>query len=278
MTPPGARQGRTGRALEYLAIALVALFAIAALVGPWVAPYDPLTIDLAAQYEGPSARHLLGAADNGVDLLSALLHGARLAGVIAFSVVGISVALGALLGGLAGYVGGVVDHVVSGAMDLLQAFPGIVLHIAILALVARPGVGHLILALSISGWVLYARLARAATLSVREQSYVEAARALGAGTPRVFFRHVLPNITGPLVVQATSGAGAVILAESTLSFLGLGPADSVSWGALLDQGSSVLLRFPHVALLSGATIALTVLAFHLAGDTLRDRLDPRSAN
>ena len=255
--------------------AIVALFALLALVGPWLAPYSPAAIDLDAQYQLPSARHLLGTGDNGVDILSVLLHGARLSGLIALCAVLASLSFGALLGGIAGYRGGRADHLVTGLSDLVQAFPAVVLNIAILALVARPGVAHVILALSVNGWVLFARIARAQTLVLRESDYVAAARLLGASELHILVRHIAPGAFGPLIVQATAALGGAILAEATLSFLGLGPGASASWGALLDQGSAVLLRFPHVALIAGAAIALTVLGFNLAGDTLRDRLDPK---
>jgi len=253
---------------------VVAFFALG-LVGPWIAPHDPLSIDLLHEYEPPSWTHLLGTGDNGIDILSALLHGTRLAAVVGIVVVGVSVVLGTLVGTWAGYAGRLTDHVVTGIADLVQAFPAIVLNIAVLALVARPGLMHLIIALTVNGWVLYARLARAETLTLREREFVEAARALGVPTHAILRRHVIPNLLGPLVIQATTGLGVVILAESTLSFLGLGPGKAVSWGALLDQGTSVLLRFPHVALFSGGAIALSVLGFNLTGDWLRDRLDPR---
>ena len=255
-------------------VIVIAFFALG-VVGPWIAPYDPLAIDLLHEYEPPSASHLLGTGDNGIDILSALLHGARLAAVVGLVVVGISVVLGTALGTWAGYHGRAADHLVTGIADLVQAFPAIVLNIAVLALVAEPGLIHLIVALAVNGWVLYARLARAETLSLREREFVEAARALGVPPRQVMRRHVVPNLLGPLVIQATTGLGVVILAESTLSFLGLGPGKAVSWGALLDQGTSVLLRFPHVALFSGGAIAITVLGFNLTGDWLRDRLDPR---
>jgi peptide/nickel transport system permease protein len=254
---------------------VIAFFALA-FVGPWIAPYDPEAIDLAHQFELPSNAHWLGTGDNGVDMLSVLLHGARLAGVIAVTVVGLSVLIGTLVGIVAGYRGGKADHAISGLADMLQAFPGIILVIAILASVGEPGVAHLVFAMVVGGWVIYARIARAQTFTIRELEYVQAARALGVSEPRILVRHIVPNLAGPLVVQATSGAGSAILAESTLSFLGLGPGTATSWGAVLDQGSAVLLRFPHVALLSGAAIAITVLGFNLAGDWLRDRLDPKS--
>lgn len=256
-------------------VIVVIVFALASLLGPLLAPYDPLSIDLAHEFEPPSWAHPLGTADNGVDILSVLLHGARIAGLVGISVVAVSLLAGTLLGATAGYLGRWADHGVTGIGDLVQSFPAIVLNIAILALVARAGVGHLVLALSVNGWVLYMRIARAQTLALREREFVQAARALGASDARILLRHIVPNLAGPLVVQATSGLGAAILAESTLSFLGLGPGEGASWGALLDQGSSVLLRFPHVALVAGGTIAITVLGFNLAGDWLRDRLDPR---
>ncbi len=258
-----------------IGVMLVAGFALVALLGPALAPQDPAHLDLAHEYEAPSGAHLLGTGDNGVDVLSALLYGARLAGTVGLVVVALSLGIGALVGALSGYRGGFTDHAVTGAADLVQAFPAILLNIAILALVARPGLVHLIAALVANGWVLYARVARAQTLSLREREFIVAARALGYSEARIVLRHLMPNLAGPLVVQATSGLGGAILAESTLSFLGLGPGKAASWGALLDQGSSVLLRFPHVAIFSGAAIALTVLGFNLAGDWLRDRLDPR---
>ncbi|MEM9731680.1 MAG: ABC transporter permease [Myxococcota bacterium] len=267
---------RRGLARTPVGLIIVIVFFVLGVIGPSIAPYDPLAIDLAHEYEPPSRAHPLGTGDNGIDILSALLYGARLAAIVGVVVVGISVLIGTVLGTWAGYFGRMTDHVITGVADLVQAFPAIVLNIAVLALVARPGLGHLIVALAVNGWVLYARLARAETLSLREREFVQAARALGVPTPEVLRRHVVPNLLGPLVIQATTGLGVVILAESTLSFLGLGPGKAVSWGALLDQGTSVLLRFPHVALFSGGAIALTVLGFNLTGDWLRDRLDPRT--
>ncbi len=250
-------------------------FLLLAALGPLVIRTSPEAIDLAHMYELPSATHWLGTADNGVDLASALAHGARLAAIISVSVVGISLTLGALLGALAGMRGGRFDAAVMALCDLLQAFPAVLLNIALLSVVARPSVEHVVLSLSVSGWVLYARLARAEVLSLREREFVSAARALGATERRVLLLHLLPNLGGPLMVQATTNFGGVILMEATLSFLGLGPARAVSWGALLDQGSSVLLRFPHVALVSGFAIAAVVLGFNLAGDVVREALDPR---
>ena len=261
---------------EAFGVASVLALLVLTVIGPIIAPYSPLHIDLAHEFELPSARHWLGTTDNGVDVLSALLYGARLSGVVALATVSVSLLVGGALGAYAGYRGGRVDMWVTGLCDLVQAFPSIVLNVAVLALTAEPGVWHLVLALIAHGWVLFARVARANALVLRQAEFVQAARALGLSELRVLARHVVPNLAGPLVVQATAALGGAVLAESTLSFLGLGPGASTSWGALLDQGSAVLLRFPHVALIAGGTIALTVYAANRAGDYLRDRLDPRT--
>ncbi|MBK8171463.1 MAG: ABC transporter permease [Sandaracinaceae bacterium] len=257
---------------------VVAIFALIAIFGPWLAPFSPSEIDLTNEYVRPSESHWLGTTDNGVDILSVILHGARLAGLVGITVVAISLVLGTLAGMAAAYRGGKLDHAITGFADLMQPFPSVMLNVAMLALVAKPGVLHLVLALLPSGWVIYARIARAQTLTLREREYVQAGRALGMSDRRIILRHIFPNLASPLAIQATSHLGGAILAESTLSFLGLGPGRAASWGALLDQGSAVLLRFPHVALIAGGTIAITVLGFNLAGDWLRDRLDPRSRN
>ena len=270
-----SRARRRVRATEALGLATMLVFLVTALVGPWLAPYSPLHIDLQHEYELPSAKHWFGTTDNGVDVLSALLYGARLSGIVSLATVSASLLIGGSLGAFAGYRGGRVDHAVTGLCDLVQAFPSIVLNVAVLALVAQPGLVHLMFALLVNGWVLFARIARALALGLRHAEFVQAARALGASEPRILSRHVMPSLLGPLVVQASGAFGSTVLAESTLSFLGLGPGTNASWGALLDQGSAVLLRYPHVALIAGSTIAITVYGCHRTGDYLRDRLDPR---
>jgi peptide/nickel transport system permease protein len=269
------KRARRLRGSEAFGVVSVLFFLLLTIVGPWLAPYASFRIDLAHEYELPSLHHWLGTTDNGVDVLSTLLYGARLSGIVAIFTVSASTLIGGSLGALAGYRGGRIDHLITGFCDLLQAFPAIVLNVAVLALTAHPGVLHLVLALIAQGWVLFARVARANALLLREAEFVQAARALGFSELRVIARHIVPNLAGPLVVQATAALGTAVLAESTLSFLGLGPGASASWGALLDQGSAVLLRFPHVALIAGGTIALTVYGTNRAGDFLRDRLDPR---
>ena len=256
-------------------VPLVVLFALAAIVGPWVAPYAPHAIDLARELRGPARGHWFGTAENGVDVLSVVLTGARLAGVVALAVVSTSVVIGTLVGAIAGFAGGRIDQLLTRLTDAVQAMPALVINVALLALLARPGLSHLVFALSATGWVAYARVARAETLRLRDREFVTAARALGASPTRILLRHILPNAAGPLVVQATFGLGGAVLAEASLSFLGLGPGVHASWGALLDQGTAYLLRAPRLAMISGAAIAMAVLGFNLTGDWLRDVLDPR---
>lgn len=260
------------KGVGYGACAVVALFLGAALAGPVLAPYEAGQVDIAHEFEAPSWAHPLGTGENGTDLLSALLRGANLALVVAGTVVAVSVALGVAVGIAAGYMGGVVDRLLSSVINVMLAFPSILLNMAIVALVARPGVGHVIFALCVNGWVGYARVARGETLSIRSSDYVTGAVCQGIPTWRIALKHVLPNLAGPVIIQATYGFGGVILAESSLSFLGLGPARAESWGAILDQGTSYLMVSPWVALVSGSVIFACILAFNLLGDEINRRL------
>jgi peptide/nickel transport system permease protein len=264
------------RAATLFGAALVLTFLLAALLGPLLAPHSPVAQDLDQVLGPPSASHPLGTDENGIDLASMVLYGARLALLTAGVTVMICLTLGSLIGATAGYFGGWVDEAVMRVVDVLLAFPGILLNLAIVALVQRPSVGFVIFALSVNGWVGYARVARGQTLAVREREYVQAARAAGASFPRILFRHILPSIMGPLIVQATFGFGGIILIEASLSFLGLGPAIPYTWGNLLSQGTTYLWRSSHLAAVPGAAIAIVVLGCNLLGDGLRDHLDPRS--
>ncbi|MDF1563228.1 MAG: ABC transporter permease [Deltaproteobacteria bacterium] len=255
---------------------LVAIVCVAALLAPWLSPFSPEAMDLPAELTGPTGTHPLGTGDNGVDVLTHVLHGARVSLYVALFTTLISVLLGVLAGLYAGYFGGWVDEVLMRIVDILLAFPGILLAIFITA-VLGPAIEHLVLALALTGWVGYARLARAQVLALREREFVLAARALGARTPRIFLKHLVPNIAGPIIVQATFGLPGVILAEVALSFLGLGvPPGTPSWGALLEAGAQYLLVAPHLATAPGIAVVITVLGFNFLGDGLRDRLDPRS--
>jgi peptide/nickel transport system permease protein len=258
-----------------LGLALLATFVLLALLGPFLAPYDPEAQNLDLVLAGPSGAHLLGTDENGCDLLSQLLHGCALTGKIAGLVVLVSFGVGVSLGLLAGYAGGWVDEGIMRIVDVLLAFPGILLNLAVAAMVKEPSATHVVFALCLNGWVGFARVARGQVLAARERDYVLAAQAVGASPVRVTSVHILPNILPPLVVQATFAFAAVILTEASLSFLGLGPPQAYSFGALLSQGTTYLWITQHVALAPGVAIAVLVLACNLLGDGLQDLLDPK---
>jgi peptide/nickel transport system permease protein len=256
-------------------LVLLALFFFAAVVGPLLAPYGPETQNLGHLLERPSHAHLLGTDENGCDVLSQMLYGARLAAGISLTVVALCLVIGIAIGTIAGYFGGLVDEVIMRVVDVLLAFPGILLNLAIVAIVPSAGVGVFIFAITINGWVGYARVARGQVLQIREREFVQAARAIGASSWRIMLRHVVPNTLSPLIVQATFGFAGVILVEASLSFLGLGHLHNYSWGSLLSQGTTYLWRTQHLAMAPGIAIALVVLGCNLVGDGLRDRFDPR---
>ena len=269
------REVRRAGAGPTLGLILVSLFFVMAIFGPLFAPCDPLAQDIDVRLAGPSWKHLLGTDDNGRDLFSELLFGARLAAAISTAVVAISFSIGLTLGVIAGYFGGLVDEAIMRVVDVLLAFPGLLLNIAIVALVAHPGSGDLVFALAVNGWVGYARVARGQVLQIREREYVQAARALGAPAWRVMARHIAPNVLTPLVVQATFGFAGVILVEASLAFLGIGRLTPYSWGALLEEGRTYLWVTSRLALAPGLCMAGVVLGCNLLGDGLRDRLDPK---
>ncbi len=260
--------------------AMLAIYVLAGVLGPLIAPYDltSLHVELAHQFEGPSAAHWLGTDASGRDTLSQLLWGARSALELSVIVVAISSVIGLSLGTIAGWFGGVVDELVMRLVDILMAFPGILLNIAIVATVAHPGVPLTIAALCANGWVGYARVARGQVLALRERDYVAAAVALGASNRRIMLRHLVPNLMGPAMVQMSFGLGSVILVEASLSFLGIGPQLDYTWGAMLDQARNFLWNTDWVriyAVVPGVAITWVVLGANLLGDGLRDGLDPR---
>ena len=259
-----------------LGLAIVIAAVAAAAAGPWLVPFDPAVQALPLRLAGPSWPHVLGLDELGRDILARLLVGARISLAVGFTVVTVSAAIGITIGSIAGYVGGWLDDALGRAMDVLLAFPGILLAIALVA-VLGPSIGHVVLALAAIGWVSYARLVRGQVLKIRELDYVQAARALGASPGRVLVRHVIPATLASVTVQATLGMGGAIIAEASLSFLGLGvQPPTPSWGTMLDAGRSHLMDAPHVTIVPGAAIALLVLGFNFAGDALRDRLDRRA--
>lgn len=255
---------------------IVLLAATAAVLGPFVAPYDPASQQLALRLQGPSLAHPFGLDELGRDVLARIVHGARVSMAVGLAVVTVSSLLGTLLGATAGYFGGRVDDLISRVIDVLLAFPGILLAIALVA-VLGPSLANVVLALCVIGWVGYARLVRGVTLKIRELDFVQAARALGASPPRILLRHVIPGALPALAVQATLGMAGAILAEASLSFLGLGvQPPTPSWGTMLDAGRSHLFDAPHLTIFPGLSIAALVLGFNFVGDGLRDRVDPRT--
>jgi peptide/nickel transport system permease protein len=258
-------------------IVLISLCVICAIFAPWIAPHDPTQIDLPARLQSPSSAHWFGTDELGRDIFSRVIYGARISMLVGASVVAGSLILGTFVGSLAGYYGGHIDRFVNViVMNAFLSFPGILLAIAFVAFLG-PGIFNLILALVIGGWVGYARLVRAQVLAAREREYVEAARALGATDPRIIIRHILPNIMQPVIVQAAIGMAGAVLAEATMSFLGLGvPPPTASWGSMLNDGRSHLFDSPHLVIFPAAAVMLAVLSFNFIGDALRDYLDPRS--
>jgi peptide/nickel transport system permease protein len=257
-----------------LGLAIVIALAIVAALGTRIAPRDPFAIDLLHSYAPPSLAHPFGQNQDGEDLLSEVIVGARTSFIVGISVVAISMTIGVLLGLAAGWFGGAVDGAVTAVTDFLLAFPGILLAIAITAVIPHGGLWRIVLALSVRGWVGYTRLVRASVLSLKKRPFIEAAVALGASHRRILFRHLLPNALSPVIVEATFGVAGAIRDEAALSFLGLGVEPGTpSWGALLDTGRQYLLVAPHIAIFPGLAILVTVLAFNFLGDGLRDRLD-----
>jgi peptide/nickel transport system permease protein len=254
---------------------IVLITVIAAIAAPWVVPYDPASQQLWLRLDRPSFTHPFGLDELGRDIFSRVLAGARISLLVGLTVVGISSSVGILLGSIAGYFGGWIDDVISRAIDVLLAFPGILLAIALVA-VLGPNLTNVVMALSVIGWVGYARVVRGQVLKARELEFVQAARALGAGTPRILMRHVIPTAMPAVMVQATLGMAGAILAEASLSFLGLGvQPPTPSWGTMLNGGRLHLLDAPHLTIFPGAAIAALVLGFNFLGDGLRDELDPK---
>lgn len=255
---------------------IIGVTAFGAIVGPWLAPHDPNVQLLAQRLAGPSWSHPLGLDELGRDILARLLMGARVSLFVGISVVFISAVVGIALGAAAGYAGGRIDNALGRVMDVLLAFPGILLAIALVA-VLGPSLTNVVLALVVIGWVGYARLVRGQVLKIRELEYVQAARALGAPVSRVLLRHVIPAAMPAVIVQATIGMAGSIIAEASLSFLGLGvQPPTPSWGTMLDAGRAHLFDAPHLTVFPGVAIALLVLGFNFVGDGLRDHIDRRA--
>lgn len=266
------RRSRLGR----WGFGLTLLLLIVALAAPWLAPYDPIAQNLPARLAPPNAAHWMGTDELGRDILSRIIHGTRVSMLVSVSVVLGAGIMGLAIGSVAGYFGGWFDRFVNIVLiNAFLSFPGILLAIAFAAFLG-PGLDKVILALVVTGWAGYARLARAQVLQAKEMEYVLAARSLGASHTRILIRHLLPNIVQPLLVQATIAMAGAILAESTLSFLGVGVlAPMPSWGAMLNDARGHLFDAPHLVIFPALAVMTAVLAFNLLGDALRDWMDPR---
>ena len=256
--------------------ALTLFLVIIALGAPWIAPANPTAQNLPARLEAPSLAHWMGTDELGRDILSRVIYGARVSMTVSVCVVLGAGIVGLAIGALAGYFGGWLDRIVNIVLiNAFLSFPGILLAIAFAAFLG-PGLGKVILALVVTGWAGYARLARAQVLQAKEMEYVLAARSLGASDARILVRHLLPNILQPVLVQATIAMAGAILAESTLSFLGVGVlAPMPSWGAMLNDARGHLFDAPHLVIFPAVAVMTAVLAFNLLGDALRDWMDPR---
>jgi len=263
--------------LARIGFAIVCLLVLLALLAPWISPGKPAAQNLAVRLQGPSFSHWMGTDELGRDILTRILYGARVSLFVSICVVLGCGSIGLTLGMLAGYSGGVFDRIVNLLLiNAFLSFPGVLLAIAFAAFFG-PGIGKVILALIITGWAGYARLARAQVLKTKELEFVLAARSLGASPLRIMIRHLLPNMIQPVLVQATIGMAGAILAEATLSFLGLGVLAPIpSWGAMLNDARNHLFDAPHMVVFPALAVVLAVLAFNLLGDAWRDWLDPRT--
>ncbi len=259
--------------LAWIGFTIILLMILSAVLAPVLSPYPPASLDLPGNLAGPTLSHPLGQDKLGRDILSRILFGSRVSVRVGFLTVGISLTVGLFFGSIAGYAGHWVDEFIMRGIDILMAFPGILLAIAISA-VLGPSLNHVILALCLTGWVGYARIIRGQILTVREREYVQAARASGAGPFRILSHHILPNTMAPIIVEATFGLASAILSEAGLSFLGLGTQPPTpSWGAMLNEGSHFMLIAPHLTIFPGLAIMLVVLGFNFLGDGLRDWMD-----
>jgi peptide/nickel transport system permease protein len=258
-----------------IGITVVGLLLLVAVFGPWLAPYDPLKLDLLARLKGPSAAHLLGADEFGRDMLSRLMYGARTSAWIACATVLFAIVFGTFFGILAGFLRGWTDRLLMMVNDALLAFPGLLLALGFMAVFGASRNG-IIIALGIAYMPVAVRVVRGTVLSIREREYVEASRVMGNSGIVTMLRHVLPNCLGPIMVLATTMFGWVVLSESALSFLGLGvPPPAPSWGNMLSTGRPYINQAPHIIILPGLCISITLLGVNLLGDAVRDWLDPK---
>lgn len=261
--------------MAVIAGAFIILLCLMAIFADTIVPHDPLEIYSGKRGVGPSSEHLMGFDHVGRDLFSRVIYGSRVALIVGLGASSIAVIIGVMVGVTAGYFSGWPDSLLSRLTDTLMAFPIIALLI-LLASIVGPSLATTVVVIGVTGWAIYARVVRAQVLSLKKREFVVAALAIGASDRRIIFRHILPNVLAPVIVLVTLGVGTIIILEAALSFLGLGiQPPTPSWGGTLSDGRAFILLFPHIAMAPGIMIVLTVLAFNLLGDGLRDALDPR---
>ena len=262
--------------LFIIGLIIVATMSIIALLAPYIAPYDPTSLNVDAILQPPSPEHLLGTDSLGRDVFSRLVYGARVSLWVGFLAVGISACIGIVLGLVAGYFGGIIDEIIMRFVDIMLCFPSFFLILAVIAFL-EPNLTNIMIVIGLTSWMGVARLVRAETLSLRTREFVLAAKLSGASLTRILFIHILPNGLAPVLVSATLGIASAILTESALSFLGLGvQPPTPSWGNMLMEGKNVLEIAPWLSIFPGLCILITVLGYNLLGETLRDILDPRN--
>ena len=258
-----------------LGASIITLLALAAIFGPFLLSTDPQAIALEKSFAAPSRINLFGCDNNGSDVLANIIYGARLSLQVGLATTIFSLGIALVLGSLAGFFGGKVDLVLMRLLEIVFAFPGIILAIAI-ASVMGPSKANIILALTATGWAGYTRLVRGEVRALKEKEYIQSARALGLSPARIIVFHIWPNLVSPLAVAATFGLAGAITAEASLSFLGVGvPPGTPSWGALLSAGKEFLFEAPHISAFPGIAIMVTILGFNFLGEGLRERLDPK---
>jgi len=255
-------------------VGVLLLLYVIAIIAPWIAPHDPMAIHVGGRFEPLSREFPAGTDRLGRDIYSRLLHGARISLAVGFVSAGLAMTLGTLVGAIAGYFGGVLDEVLMRICEVMMAIPTFFLLLTVVAVFER-SLLNIMLVIGFTTWPSAARLVRGQFLSLREMDYVEAARSVGARNSRIVMWHILPNCMAPIIVSTTLRIGGAMLTESALAFIGLGVTDPPSWGTLMEAGRHTLRFAPHMTLIPGALIFLTVLAYNFIGDGLRDALDPK---
>ncbi|MBU1627892.1 ABC transporter permease, partial [bacterium] len=260
--------------VAFVSLLILLGFIFTAIFAPYIAPYDYMEQDLAGRLSAPDKDHIFGRDQFGRDILSRVIYGSRISLEVGFWVVLFSSLTGTFIGAVSGFFSGYLDDFLMRIIDILLAFPGILLAIAIMA-VLGPSLDNVILALCLIGWVSYARLARGEVLAIKEMEYIEAARSIGCSNTRIILLHIMPNILTPVIVQGTLGIAGVIVGEASLSFLGLGvQPPTPSWGSMLSEGKNYIFNAPHLTLFPGLAIMLVVMSLNFLGDGLRDLLNP----